>query len=414
MTTLRDELLRFVNHLRGAGVRISIAETLDAMNAIAAAGLEPTPMREALAASLIKDEDDRSIFDELFVAFFGSSRNPTDDGWRKPGAESSVAPGSGRIESESIRSVRKDKKPAQSAAGVKKEPHEESENKSQQESDADREAESDREDEDAQGEDHRAESEEEAAAGERDAAHASGHDGRRRKIERMPFEQYSDLEFDEARDALAPIARRFRVRLGRRLRMARAGRLDFRRTIRASIQRGGALSDLRFRARRPRHIDLVILADISGSVRYSSTLMLELIAGAAQFFRRVRSFVFIDRLAEASFEQKHLVMTPPLDLYARSDFGRVLGELWERRGELFNRATVLVVMGDGRNNRRPARADLLREIARMCRTAIWLIPEERERWGTGDSAIFQYTREGCTLVTSRNLRELEGALAKMA
>ncbi len=144
----------------------------------------------------------------------------------------------------------------------------------------------------------------------------------------------------------------------------RAGRLDFRRTIRASIQRGGALSDLRFRARRPRHIDLVILADISGSVRYSSTLMLELIAGAANFFRRVRSFVFIDRLAEAEFEQKHLVMTPPLDLYARSDFGRVLGELWERRGELLNRATVLVIMGDGRNNRRPARADLLREMGR--------------------------------------------------
>ena len=118
--------------------------------------------------------------------------------------------------------------------------------------------------------------------------------------------------------------------------MAKTGRLDFRRTIRAAMQRGGALIDLHFRARRPRHIDLVILADISGSVRYSSTLMLELMAGARGFFRRVRSFVYVDRLAEADFEQKHLVMTPALDLYARSDFGRVLGELWERRGELLN------------------------------------------------------------------------------
>ncbi len=246
------------------------------------------------------------------------------------------------------------------------------------------------------------------------AATSSGQDARRRKIERTPFEDYSDLEFDEARDALAPIARRFRVRLGRRLRMAKAGRLDFRRTIRASIQRGGALSDLRFRARRPRHIDLVILADISGSVRYSSTLMLEMIAGAAKFFRRVRSFVFIDRLAEAGFEQKHLVMTPALDLYARSDFGRVLGELWERRGALLNRATVLVIMGDGRNNRRPARADLLREMGRLCRAVIWLIPEEQERWGIGDSAILQYAREVAALVPSQDLRELEGALSKVA
>src|SRR5277367_6833287 len=111
MTTLRDELLRFVNQLRGAGLRISIAETLDAMNAIATAGLERVPMREALAATLIKDEDDRHIFDELFASFFGSLRSPTDDGRRKPGSESSIAPGSGRVESESIRSVRKDKKP---------------------------------------------------------------------------------------------------------------------------------------------------------------------------------------------------------------------------------------------------------------------------------------------------------------
>jgi uncharacterized protein with von Willebrand factor type A (vWA) domain len=415
MANLRDELLRFVNQLRGAGVRVSIAETLDAMNAIVAAGLERVPMREALAATLIKDEDDRHIFDELFATFFGGARVPTDDGWRKRGSESSIAPGAGRVESESIRAMRKDEKPAQSAtAAAKDQPQEKSQSEPEQESDESREAESVRED--AAGESDRVEPADESnePGAEQDAAFASGQDARRRKIERTPFERYTDLEFEEARDALAPIARRFRVRLGRRMRMASRGRLDFRRTIRASIQRGGALSDLRFRARRPRHIDLVILADISGSVRYSSTLMLELIAGAAKFFRRVRSFVFIDRLAEADFEQKHLVMTPPLDAYARSDFGRVLGELWERRGEVLGRATVLVIMGDGRNNRRPARADLLREMARMCRAAIWLIPEERERWGAGDSAIFQYAREVTALVPARDLRELEAALISTA
>jgi len=105
---------------------------------------------------------------------------------------------------------------------------------------------------------------------------------------------------------------------------------------------------------------------------------------------------------------------PRLDADSVEPFGRVLSELWERRGALLNRATVLVIMGDGRNNRRPARADLLREIGRLCRAVIWLIPEERERWGTGDSAIFQYAREVSALVPSRDLRELEGALSKVA
>src|SRR5580704_7275400 len=112
MSTLGDELLRFVNQLRDAGVRVSIAETLDAMSAIAAAGLERTPMREALAATLIKDEDDRHIFDAIFASFFASGRQPTDDGRRKPGSHSSAAPGSGRVESESPRMSREDKKPS--------------------------------------------------------------------------------------------------------------------------------------------------------------------------------------------------------------------------------------------------------------------------------------------------------------
>ncbi|MGA9725496.1 MAG: VWA domain-containing protein, partial [Candidatus Binatus sp.] len=235
-----------------------------------------------------------------------------------------------------------------------------------------------------------------------------------RAIERMPFDKFSDVDYDAAREALAPLIRRFRIRLGRRLRAAQTGRIDFRRTIRAAIQRGGALIDLNFRARRPRHVDLVILADISGSVRYAAQLMLELMAGARECFRRVSSFVYVDHLAEADFEDGHLVMTPALDLYARSDFGRVLGELWERRTGLLTRGSIVVILGDGRNNRLPARADLIREIARTCRGVVWLNPEDPARWGTGDSAIKQYAREVNAIVPSRNLRELQVALAAIA
>ncbi|MGC2276131.1 MAG: VWA domain-containing protein, partial [Candidatus Binatus sp.] len=200
----------------------------------------------------------------------------------------------------------------------------------------------------------------------------------------------------------------------RRLRLANTGRIDFRRTIRAAMQRGGALLDLKFRARRPRHVDLVILADISGSVRYAAQLMLELMAGARGCFRRVSSFVYVDHLAEADFEEGHLVMTPALDLYARSDFGRVLGELWQRRAGLLTRSTIVVIMGDGRNNRLPARADVVRDISRSCRAVVWLNPEDPVRWGTGDSAIKQYAREVKMLVPSRNLRELQVALSAIA
>lgn len=419
MAALRDQLVSFIAALRAAGVRISVAESIDAMNAVAAVGLVRARMHEALAAALIKDEADRAIFDESFNRFFAAPRANRGEHPDQRGEQVSAASGRGRPgeqpsprdaalaspRDEKSLSLPSEAKPAKKTTAARRR---DTEKGKDAEPGKDAERPSDR----MRGRRERgeAESREESPTPGIDATRVA----RIREIERTAFDNFSDLDYDEARDALAPLIRRFRIRLGRRLRLARTGRIDFRRTIRAALQRGGALIDLNFRARRPRHVDLVILADISGSVRYAAQLMLELMAGARGCFRRVSSFVYVDHLAEADFEDGHLVMTPALDLYARSDFGRVLGELWERRTGLLTRGAIVVIMGDGRNNRRPARADLVREIVRACRAVVWLNPEDPARWGTGDSAIKQYAREVNALVPSRNLRELQVALAAIA
>jgi uncharacterized protein with von Willebrand factor type A (vWA) domain len=424
MARLRDQLVGFIAALRDAGVRISVAESIDAMNAVAAAGLERRRMQEALAAALIKDEADRALFDESFNRFFASPSATRGEHPDQRGDQVSAAAGRGRPgEDPAAREDAPARKPEQPREGaLKRSRDEESQPPAAQPSKQAKAAhrEDAEADEDAKGDSdlRRADEDRRRAAALREESRSPGIDAARvariRAIERMPFDRFSDLDYDEAREALAPLIRRFRIRLGRRLRIARTGRVDFRRTIRAALQRGGALIDLNLRARRPRHLDLVILADISGSVRYAAQLMLELMAGARGCFRRVAGFVYVDHLAEADFEHGHLVMTPALDLYARSDFGRVLGELWERRAGLLTRSTIVVIMGDARNNRLPARADLVREIARLCRAVVWLNPEDPARWGTGDSAIKQYAREVTALAPSRNLRELQAALAAIA
>ena len=425
MSSPSGELLRFVGELRAAKVLVSVAETLDAMRAVAAAGLaDRVRVREALAAALIKDEADRASFDEVFARFFGMGAGPARDAGRPRAHHRLGAPaGGGRGEQgASVQSrpqrARTDAPPRGGA------PPQEPEEPAAKAAGAKAPAAS-------------AAARSDAAAGgggvpqdaatpsrphapqtndDTEAADAPGVDARRQAVlrdaRRTPFAVYTDLEYDAARDALGPLARRFRLRLGRRLHAAPRGRVDFRRTIRASLQHGGAMAELRLRARRPRHADLLVLADVSGSVRYCSALMLELVAGAHAHFRRVRSFVFIDRLAEAEFAGGHVATDPALDLYARSDFGRVLGELWERRAELLSRATLMLILGDGRNNRRPARADRLRDLRRLCRAAIWLTPEATERWGTGDSAIYQYEREVDALHRCANLAELERSLER--
>ncbi len=347
MARLRDQLVNFIAALRDAGVRISVAESIDAMNAVAAVGLERARMHEALAAALIKDEADRGVFDEAFNRFFAAPRTNRGEHPDQRGDQVSAGAGRGRPGENPISLPRDDaplRKPEQARDGAQS--NDRDEKSSPPESKSSRKTKTAHRDEE-KGKDAERKSDETRGREQQDGADAReesrtlGIDAARvarlRAIERRPFDNFSDLDYDEARDALAPLIRRFRIRLGRRLRLAKTGRIDFRRTIRAAMQRGGAMIDLNFRARRPRHVDLVILADISGSVRYAAQLMLELMAGARGCFRRVSSFAYVDHLAEADFEQGHLVMTPALDLYARSDFGRVLGELWQRRTGLLTR-----------------------------------------------------------------------------
>jgi uncharacterized protein with von Willebrand factor type A (vWA) domain len=405
--SLKDLLLNFIADLRGAGVRISVAESLDAMNAVATAGLMRVRMREALRAALIKDEADSAIFDAAFARYFSSARDVTIR--RSQGARIGMAGGGGRNQSPPLQPPDQPTVSQESAAGSTHADRKTSAVASaQRHGDKPGAAE-----EGAQRDGSNAErGEDDAQRTNADVASAGDTTGANhlREIERLPFARYSDFEYEQARDTLAILKRRLRMRLGRRLHRARKGRLDFRRTLRAAIQRGGALRDLRFRARHPRHIDLLILADVSGSVKYASTLMLELVAGAGECFRHVRSFVYIDRMAEAEFSRGHMTMTPPLDLYARSDFGRVLIEVWEMRAAILTRETVVLIIGDARNNRRAPRADLLREIARRCRHTIWLNPEPVERWNSGDSVIDRYAREVDELIPCGCLHTLERAL----
>lgn len=411
--SLADIVLDFIAELRLAGVRISIAESLDAMRAIAAAGLSRVRMREALRASLIKDEADNSTFDALFGSFFEAPHRSSGDRRNSRGARIGVSgSGHGSGAGTDVRpEVTKPTLPLPT---------------------------SDKPDTSTAEDDHQAGGKLLDSEGIDDAAGAeaaitesrfgqdfgsslkwldktdardldAGTAGRIQRIETMPFADYSQLEYEQARDTLAILQRRLRLRLGRRMRVARRGRIDLRRTLHAAVQHGGALIDPRFRSRRPKHLDLLMLVDISGSVHYAATLMLELMAGARECFRRMHAFIFIDRLAAADFEQGHLVMTPPLDLHARSDYGRVGAELLAKHSGLLTRTTVTVVMGDARNNRRPPRLDLMRDIVRRCHSVMWLNPEPLDRWDSGDSIISAYSRV-IPVIPSTNLRMLETAL----
>jgi hypothetical protein len=394
---MRDVILNFINDLRQAGLRISLSESMDAMQAMAVIGIERDFLREALAASLVKEEEDRPVFDEIFARFFaGPGRK------RKGKLEKQTGEGEGQRTKETGMRSRAQEQPTEKRKTVEQSSQPQKEQQKQQERRVVQETEE-------RGEKAGREAEEDKLQAQQKTKLAL-----RRALLEKPFKEFDARDVESAKELVEELTRRLRGRLSRRYKRGLRGRLDFRRTFRASVARGGAPIELFWRYRRPGKPDLVALCDLSGSVAVVSDFLLALIAPAAEYFRRVHTFAYVDRLCAVSFENGYVVPHETLDLYARSDFGKVLQQFWGEGGEqLLTRNTIVLVLGDARNNRRPPRPDLLARMYDRVKKLIWLNPEPRARWNTGDSVMSVYTQSCDLVVGCGNLKELLNALTRM-
>ena len=237
---------------------------------------------------------------------------------------------------------------------------------------------------------------------------------RARALRTMPFDVMSPRDVEDASALVRALAARVSGRVRRRLRPQRRGRLDFRRTLRAATPRGGVPLERHFRGRRPRPPALVALCDLSASTAVATDFFLTLLAPAAAWFSRVRLFGFVDRLVEIEFVDGRVRPAGRLDLMARSDFGRVLADLTIDAAADLTAETILLILGDARNNRRPPRADLLQRARARVRRVVWLNPEARRRWNTGDSVIDLYARHVDVLVPCGSIAELADAVEAVA
>jgi len=248
---------------------------------------------------------------------------------------------------------------------------------------------------------------------------------RRPLLADVDFAHASAQELAAMRRAVAPLARALAARLARRRRHARLGPLDYRATIRRSLSTGGVPVDVRHRPPRVARPEIVVLADVSGSVAAFARFTLQLLYALASQFSGVRTFVFVDGLDEVTrvFRRAgsigEALATLALEADAcgpegHSDYGRALAVFHERyaRGALSGRTTVIVA-GDARSNYHPPRDDLLADIRRRARRVVWLNPEPRAYWGSGDSVIARYAQHCDALFECRNLRQLQAAVAAL-
>lgn len=455
---MESRILQLISALRGSGVRVSLAESSEAFSAVDLMGIQDREhFRLSLRATLIKDVRDIPVFDKLFPLFFGSGQPPMmggdpsedltpEEAQKLANALRQLAENlrqrmerlmSGeqlsRSELETLAkmvglnqadNLRHQKWMAQrmmralAFPEVRKAMQELMEQLEQMGMNREHvEQIRERIQQNMQG----IEQQLNQFAGERIAENlsekppAEGMDG----LMNRPFHALSDAEKKVLQREVKRLAAALRTRIALRQKRAKSGQLDPKATIRANLKYHGVPMELRYRDRthKPK---ILVICDISTSMRFCSELMLSFLFALQGQVRKTHAFAFIDHLEYISDDfagrdadeaiSNVLIRMPPG--YYSTDLGWSLNDFNKDYMDTLNGQTTLIIVGDGRNNYNDPRLDIFSQMSRRAARTIWLNPEPPSMWH-GDSDMAQYALLCDDVLKVGNLRELATAVDEL-
>lgn len=455
---MEERILKFIAALRASGVRVSMAESADAYHAVRTMGVKDRQaFRLSLLATLIKDAENRPIFDELFPLFFEQSGPPpmfdlegdlTEEEAQQlaealrqfsrnlrdmlervlkgePFSEEELERLGEMIGLQNANDLRYREWMAKRLEKALQFPEVQEALRELQAMLAEMGMDADRLDQlremveanlGALREQLR-----EFAGGKiaENLSEQTPEEGIDRLMD-MPFEALSEADMKRLRKEVSRLAALLRTRVALRQKRAKTGQLDPKATIRANLKHGNVPFDIKHRNRylKPR---LVVICDISTSMRPVSELMLSLLYALQDQISKTHAFAFIDHLeyispdfsvrSTAGAVASVLDRMPPG--YYNTDLGYSLLNFTDGYLDTVDSRTTFILVGDGRNNYNEPRLDLFQRIARRSHRTIWLTPEPPHLWGTGDSDLKEYLPYCDTILQVGTLNELTEAIDEM-
>ena len=454
-----QRVVEFIRGLRAGGVRVSLAESMDALHAMDALGITNRDVfRTSLRATLVKEADDVAVFEELFPLYFGSGGPAMQNAMEDLSADEqdmlkmALQALSGRLQNLMDWLT--------SGEGPTKEELEEMANRAGAQW-ADSQSEARwvtrrmlREMGFAQLEEQMAELYEQLqnmgmsqeaieklmgvveANKEALAEQVAQNVGRQIAEDRAnrpdglygsdlmhkSFNNLSEDEMDMLRKEVQRLVTQLRSRAALRRKRGNKGKFDSKGTIRANQRFGGVPMELKYKKKKTKP-SLVLLCDVSGSMRSIAEFALRLVYELQDQVSKTRSFAFYWDLVDIgdmlstrgdldNAIHDILQSVLPYRPYA-TDLGFCLERLYKRSFDAINGRSTVVVLGDGRNNYNAPRTDLLKEIQRRARKLIWLTPEFQREWGTDDSDMHEYAPIADAVYTVRNMAQLSAAIDKL-
>lgn len=236
----------------------------------------------------------------------------------------------------------------------------------------------------------------------------------------VPLQHLGQEEVDQIRDELRRLAARLRSRASLRQKRAKTGTPDPRRTLRHNMKYHSIPIELKHRKRHVKPA-LILICDVSTSMRSSVEFLLTLVYELQDQVARTNSFIFIGDLVDISMAlnehepqtavRQVLAENPPG--YYNTDLGNSLSTFKRDHMGLVTSKTTVIILGDGRNNYNDPRIDIAMDIKRTSRRLIWFNPEPPSYWGTDDSDMLQYAPAADGVYQVATLRQLANAVDKV-
>jgi uncharacterized protein with von Willebrand factor type A (vWA) domain len=449
-----EPLRRFLQVARGAGLRVSAAEGIDAARAVELVGFEDRAvLKDTLGLVLAKTPDEKTVYDETFELFFQRNEfaakgdvaeNPAPDQDDAAGPSDAVGgDGMGGQGGQSLGSLLASDDRAALATAMEQAAREAGiENIrffTQKNLYArrildrmglralERDMEAMRQSGTPEGLG-RAQFLEGKLAALRDAArdfvernllmYARGETEKFRE-ELLKLARLSNLErrdLERMRVLVRQMAKKLAARYARTRRRRLRGQLDTRRTLRRNMGWGGIPFVTVWKQKRIEKPRVMVLCDVSGSVAAMAQFLLMFLYALNEALSDIRSFAFAGSLIEVS---EILEKQPVEDAIARimamigygsSNYGTSLADFEDGWMQHVTNKTTVIILGDARGNRTDPRTDVMARLSQRSKRIIWLNPEYRSAWGTGDSDMYRYAPY-CSLVTMcSSLRHLERAI----
>ena len=246
--------------------------------------------------------------------------------------------------------------------------------------------------------------------------------GRRLREEMLRNVRLSRLEQSHHRqmqELVMRMARRLVSAYSRRKQVFRRGQLHVPRTLRRNMKYDDAIFDLHWKSVKVGRPKIFAICDVSGSVADYARFMLMFLYSLDEVLPKVRSFAFSSDLGEIS----ELFARQPLDAAiaialrqygsGSTDYGQALADFRALCLDEIDRRSTVIILGDARNNYGDARTDILKEVYDRARRVIWLNPESRPVWNTGDSEMRHYAPYCHQVDECGTLTQLERVISRL-